>query len=150
MWNRQTLFFGQIIRRKTVGNWMKTGQISSRRCQVRQREKTLDAPWRWHRGMSSLELIWDTRDCVIWRHMNVSVIWHCSWWWVHTGKQKIICHFCNCINYYAAMTLDSKQVWLTTMLHQLQMVSKCINYCAAMAPDGEQVYQLLCCNCSRQ
>ena len=73
---RQTAFFGHVMRRGALENIVTTGKIEGKRGRGRPREMMLDGLRRWHGGISSAELIQNTKDRDLWRDMNAYASWH--------------------------------------------------------------------------
>ena len=67
---RQTAFFGHVMRREALENIVTTGKTKGKRDRGRPREIMLDGLRQWHGGISSAELIPNTKDRDLWGDMN--------------------------------------------------------------------------------
>ena len=72
---RQTAFFGHVMRRDALENFVTTGKFEGKRSRGRPREMMLDGLRQWHGVISSAELIKNTKDRDLWRDMNACASW---------------------------------------------------------------------------
>ena len=66
MRRRQTKFFGHVMKRGVSENIVTTGKITGRRGRGRPREMIPEGLRQWHGGISSVELIQNTREQDMW------------------------------------------------------------------------------------